>query len=82
MELHAHDNLKLAFSNSKIAIKKDFEWIDSTITGMGRGPGNTKTEDILNYNDNYQITKKFLATKSFFENLKNFINGVQINTMF
>ena len=70
--LHAHDNLKLAFSNSKIAIKKDFEWIDSTITGMGRGPGNTKTEDILNYNDNYQITKKFLATKSFFENLKKF----------
>ena len=32
---------------------------NSTITGMGRGPGNTKTEDILNYNDNYQITKKF-----------------------
>ena len=32
---------------------------------QGRGPGNTKTEDILNYNDNYQITKKFLATKSF-----------------
>ena len=48
--LHAHNNLNLAFSNSKIAIKNGFEWIDSTVTGMGRGPGNTRTEDILNFN--------------------------------
>ena len=23
------------------------QWIDSTVTGMGRGPGNTKTEDLV-----------------------------------
>ncbi len=68
--LHAHNNLNLAFSNSKIAIKNDFQWIDSTITGMGRGPGNTRTEDILNFNYNYKISRKFLETKSFFSNLK------------
>ena len=45
--LHAHNNLNLALSNSILAIKNNFKWIDSTITGMGRGPGNLRTEDIL-----------------------------------
>ena len=45
--LHAHNNLNLALSNSILAINNNFKWIDSTITGMGRGPGNLKTEDIL-----------------------------------
>ena len=45
--LHAHDNLSLALKNSKLAVKNNFKWIDSTIMGMGRGPGNLKTEDIL-----------------------------------
>ena len=45
--IHAHDNLKLALKNSLIAIQKKVRLIDCTITGMGRGPGNLKTEDIL-----------------------------------
>ena len=43
----AHNNLNLALKNSITAIKNGFNWIDSTILGMGRGPGNLKTEDIL-----------------------------------
>lgn len=45
--IHAHDNLGLALSNSKTAFTNGASWIDSTITGMGRGPGNVKTEKLL-----------------------------------
>ena len=30
--------------NSVIAAENGVSWIDSTVTGMGRGPGNVKTE--------------------------------------
>ena len=33
--------------NSLIASNNGACWVDSTITGMGRGPGNLKTEEIL-----------------------------------
>lgn len=45
--IHAHDNLNLALSNSLIAIENGVSWIDSTVLGMGRGPGNTKTEELI-----------------------------------
>lgn len=44
--IHAHDNLGLALSNSLAALGNGCQWIDSTVTGMGRGPGNTKTEEL------------------------------------
>ena len=70
--IHAHDNLKLALNNSLIANKVGVKWIDSTFTGMGRGPGNTKTEDIIKYlksspNQNIKQIKKI---KKLFEPLK------------
>ncbi len=68
--LHAHNNLKLALKNSIVAIKNGVNWIDCTITGMGRGPGNLKTEDILTYLNNYKKTKNFTKLKSYFESLK------------
>jgi len=43
---HAHDNKGLAFSNSLSAIELGFDYIDGTITGMGRGAGNAKTEHL------------------------------------
>ena len=70
--LHAHNNLKLALKNSLIAIKNDFKWIDSTITGMGRGPGNLKTEDILPKTNSYFLTREFKKTKLHFNKLKKF----------
>ena len=45
--IHAHDNLKLALKNTIYAKKLGYKWLDSTILGMGRGPGNTKTEQLL-----------------------------------
>ncbi len=47
--LHAHNNLNLAKTNAIIANRNGVKWIDSTVTGMGRGPGNLKTEDILQF---------------------------------
>ena len=44
--IHAHDNMGCALVNSLQAIADGVTWIDSTVTGMGRGPGNTKTEHL------------------------------------
>ena len=46
---HGHNNLEMALSNSITALSSGCEIIDSTITGMGRGAGNLKTELILTY---------------------------------
>jgi 4-hydroxy 2-oxovalerate aldolase len=46
--IHTHDNLGLALINSFCLVDNaDNTWIDSSITGMGRGPGNAKTEEVL-----------------------------------
>ncbi len=45
--IHAHDNLKLALKNTIKAKNLGTYWLDGTVLGMGRGPGNTKTEDLL-----------------------------------
>lgn len=45
--IHAHDNMGLALTNTLEAYSKGVNWLDSTITGMGRGPGNTKTEELI-----------------------------------
>ena len=51
--IHAHNNLGLAFINSVSAIEAGATWVDGTLTGIGRGPGNTLTEDIyINYFQN------------------------------
>ncbi len=44
--IHTHDNMGLALSNSLHAIDCGVTWIDSTVTGMGRGPGNARTEEL------------------------------------
>ena len=46
---HGHNNLEMALSNSICAIENGCKIIDSTITGMGRGAGNLKTELLLTY---------------------------------
>ena len=45
--IHTHDNIGQAIMNSLVAVKSGIEWIDSTVTGMGRGPGNAQTEYIV-----------------------------------
>ena len=44
---HGHNNLELALVNTITAIDEGCEIVDSTITGMGRGAGNLKTELLL-----------------------------------
>ena len=70
--IHAHDNLGLAYKNSLAAISAGASWVDSTVLGMGRGPGNTKTEDIFkkfkNINQNKKSLKKII--KDYFHDLK------------
>ena len=45
--IHTHDNLGLALLNSMKAIKCGVKYVDSTVSGMGRGPGNARTEELL-----------------------------------
>lgn len=42
--IHAHDNMTQALANSLRAVAEGATWVDCTVTGMGRGPGNVKTE--------------------------------------
>jgi len=52
---HGHNNLELALANTIEAINKGCEMVDATITGMGRGAGNLKTELLLTYLDSKNL---------------------------
>lgn len=45
--VHTHDNMGQAIANSLQAVKSGVTWVDSTVTGMGRGPGNAQTEYLI-----------------------------------
>ena len=45
--IHAHDNMDRAMENAMMALNNGVSWIDSTVLGMGRGPGNVKTENLV-----------------------------------
>ncbi len=55
--IHTHDNLSRATLNTKIAVENGVKWIDSTVDGMGRGPGNAKTEYLI-FEYQKQLKKK------------------------
>lgn len=42
--IHLHNNLELAFANALAAVRHGATWVDTSVLGMGRGPGNLKTE--------------------------------------
>ena len=44
---HGHNNLEMALANTLAAIEEGIDIVDSTVTGMGRGAGNLKTELLL-----------------------------------
>ncbi|MDB4419805.1 aldolase catalytic domain-containing protein [Akkermansiaceae bacterium] len=46
---HGHDNLHMGLINSITALESGCEIIDTTVSGMGRGAGNLKTELFLTY---------------------------------
>ena len=47
--IHAHDNRGLALANSLAALDAGAQWVDSTITGMGRGAGNAQSEILVGH---------------------------------
>jgi 4-hydroxy 2-oxovalerate aldolase len=46
---HGHNNMELAFANSIAALESGADLIDATVTGIGRGAGNLRTELLLSY---------------------------------
>ena len=50
--IHTHDNMSKGLDNTITALENGVTWVDSTITGMGRGAGNTQTEKLLATLDN------------------------------
>ena len=44
--IHTHDNMGLALANTLQALDEGVTWVDTTVTGMGRGPGNARTEEL------------------------------------
>lgn len=42
--IHTHNNQGKGLENSLTAIEQGVSWVDATVTGMGRGAGNTATE--------------------------------------
>lgn len=44
--IHAHDNLGNALANSVTALDAGVTMVDATVLGMGRGAGNTSTENL------------------------------------
>lgn len=45
--IHTHDNQGMAYANSLAAIDGGVDFVDGTVTGMGRGAGNLQTEQFL-----------------------------------
>ena len=45
--IHTHDSMGLAIQNTLRAADEGVTWLDATITGMGRGPGNGKMEQLV-----------------------------------
>jgi 4-hydroxy 2-oxovalerate aldolase len=71
--IHAHNNMNRAVINSLEAVKNDCTWVDSTICGMGRGPGNAETEYIvqeLSYLKENELISLSKLIKNYFFPLK------------
>jgi 3-deoxy-manno-octulosonate cytidylyltransferase (CMP-KDO synthetase) len=67
--IHTHDNMGLAFANCLEAINNGAEYIDGTLTGMGRGVGNVTTEQLLSYRG--EIKSDLLDCINQFNKMKN-----------
>jgi len=73
--VHTHDNMGNALANSLKAVDEGVEWLDATVTGMGRGPGNVKTEYLaIELQNRYQkqgnLTPLFELIRHHFDKLQ------------
>jgi 4-hydroxy 2-oxovalerate aldolase len=67
---HPHNNLEMALANSIEAIKNNIDYLDCTITGMGRGAGNLKTELLITY---LNLKKKIMKINDY-KNIAHVVN--------
>ena len=71
---HGHNNLEMALANTITAMNEGCEIVDATITGMGRGAGNLRTELLLTYlnSKGYEgiSFEDLSATVALFEDMK------------
>lgn len=51
MGIHTHNNMGKGLDNTLSAMEAGVAWVDTTVTGMGRGAGNTQTENLLAFLD-------------------------------
>jgi 4-hydroxy 2-oxovalerate aldolase len=69
--IHTHDNMGQALVNTQQAVKQGVTWVDSTVTGMGRGPGNVQTEylalTLADYKPKANPTKLFELIRKHFK---------------
>jgi 4-hydroxy 2-oxovalerate aldolase len=73
--IHTHDNMGQALANTLSAIKDGVTWVDSTVTGMGRGAGNAQTEYLAIAladfrKQNIDMTKLFEVIRKHFKNMQ------------
>jgi len=62
---HAHNNMSKAMENTLKSIELGASWVDSTVTGMGRGAGNVETENLALHLQKVFPHSKFAANKLF-----------------
>lgn len=70
--IHTHDNMGKGLENTMTANAAGVSWLDSTVTGMGRGAGNTQTESLLAVlgESNYNSKSVYELVVRHFEKMK------------
>jgi len=72
--IHTHNNMAKALDNCLTARSVGVTWLDSTITGMGRGAGNAQTENLLavvsQENEKYSATPVYELAIRHFEGMQ------------
>jgi 4-hydroxy 2-oxovalerate aldolase len=69
--IHTHNNMGKALDNCLTAKNLGVKWLDTTITGMGRGAGNAQTENLLavlsKNSEQYQVNSIYELAIRYFE---------------
>tara|TARA_B100000700_G_C15062130_1_gene866580 strand:+ start:5919 stop:7517 length:1599 start_codon:yes stop_codon:yes gene_type:complete len=74
--IHTHDNMGKALQNTIAALDNGVTWLDATVTGMGRGPGNARTEELVieiaeRRKEDINMVPIMSIIRSYFQPLKN-----------
>lgn len=71
--IHTHNNQQLAFANTIEACAMGVNFLDGTVSGMGRGAGNCFTEALLGFlkNPKYRIEPMLKFIREYMQPLKN-----------